>query len=180
MNNDNNTQATELNKFNKDIQVTISVDSIAKNLAEKISKEFQHANLLVNVIIGQALSNERMQDISRIYNAMNGWIDELDFRIGQQLFCKDDIYDYLFKPDGSRHDMGPCKIVAIDPLRDRAQIQVEYQHFERRRGVIEQETRTVWVKPTDLRELGESDLEQLARAIELAMPSPEPAEAVLS
>lgn len=165
------TQATPLNKFNKSIEIVVSVDSIAARLASMMNPENPHTNLLVNVIIGQAISNGQMHDLGRIFNAMNGHIDKLDFEIGQELFCTEDVHSYLFSKGGSRHAIGPCKVLVADPLRNRDQILIEYTVMNYQ-GRVNTDTR--WVSPTDLRALAESEPEQLERAIELALEDRKP------
>ena len=69
-----------LYKFNKEISVTVPVDSIAKKLHDTMDKTNPHAALITNVIIGTAVSEGT---IGQIYNALNGWKDEVNITVGK-------------------------------------------------------------------------------------------------
>ena len=166
MNTTEQVQATQLTKFNRSIQVEVSLDAIAENLLSKMDKDFPHKELLVNTIIGQAVSNDRMQDVSRIYNSLNGYESKINFVKGQELFCTDYTHSYLFDPQGSRHMKGPCVVINVDPYKDHSKVEVSYKTMDRHGNI--QETSS-WVRVDELRERQESDVEQFDRAVEIAL-----------
>lgn len=167
----NNAQATALTKFNQVISIEVSLDYIAETLASKMNPEFPHSNLVTNVIIGQAVANGNMTDLGRIFSALNGHVDKLDFEVGQNLFCTETTHDYLFSTSGKRREIGPCVISKVDPLRNRSKIQVSYKTMNHS-GTVKEDIN--WVDPSDLRALSESEPEQAARAIELALEDRKP------
>lgn len=169
------TQATQLKSFNQTISIEVSIDSIAQKMASMMNPEDPHTNLLVNVVVGQAVANSRTLDLGRIFNAMNGHVDRLDFEVGQELFCEEDVHSYLFSKGGSRHKIGPCKILTVDPLKDGDTIKVEYTTMNYNGKVVQDQR---WVSPRDLRALSGSEPEQLERAIEIALEDRKPKDAV--
>jgi len=87
-----------MKKFEKTIEIKVSVDSIASNLLTKFDKEFPHAELVVEAIIATALDKNT---ISHVYNALNGFDVGIDFSIGQHVDCKATTYtNDGYKPIG--------------------------------------------------------------------------------
>lgn len=110
-----------MKKFNQDIQITVSVDNIAKKLLDTMTEFFPHKELLVEAIIGSSLAHAGALGVSHIYNALNGYESTIDFTVGQAVYCKETCWSYVAKADGSGYQqkeviIGNCIITAIDPF----------------------------------------------------------------
>lgn len=70
-----------MKNFNEVITVEISVDSIANMLLEQINPEFKHRELLVESVVGRALSKDKAT-LGLLYNSLNGHKSEIDFTVG--------------------------------------------------------------------------------------------------
>ena len=77
-----------MKNFNRIITIEVSVDSIAQQMLAQINPEFKHREMLVETIFGRALSEDESA-ISKIYNALNGHTQELNFKVGDKIAPKD-------------------------------------------------------------------------------------------
>ena len=147
-----------LTHFNQEIQITVSVDVIAMKLLQSMNHENPHAILIVNTIIGQAIANDRKNDISRIYNALSGFESKVNFTVGQTLYSTDSVYDSKNNTSHKSREMGICKVTSVDPLKDRVNVEVEFDKYSR---TDKFELQRTWVRIEDLREIIESDVVDL-------------------
>lgn len=83
-----------MRQFNQVITVEVSVDSIAQKLLESINPEFKHAELLTEAIIGTSLDTGK---ISYLHNALNGYTNEIDFKVGDEIQINDTQYTFYNK-----------------------------------------------------------------------------------
>jgi hypothetical protein len=67
-----------MKKFNKVIQVEVSLDTIAQNLLSTMNEAFPHRELVVENIIGSSDAHQ----LSLLYNSLNGYTNEIDFNVG--------------------------------------------------------------------------------------------------
>ena len=105
-----------MKKFNKTITVQVSVDSIAEKLFAEVNEKFAHRDMLVEAIIGS--SNERQ--LGFIYNSLNGYSNEVNYTVGQQVICTDTIYDWSgqnedLTPKEVRRPLDVVVVVDVDP-----------------------------------------------------------------
>lgn len=119
-----------MKKFNKTITVQVSVDSIAEKLFAEVNESFAHRDMLVEAIIGS--SNERQ--LGFIYNSLNGYSNEVNYTVGQQVICTDTVYDYSgqnedLTPKEVRRPLDVVTVVGVDPYAER-QLTVEYQYVK--------------------------------------------------
>lgn len=82
-----------MKKFNKSIKVEVSVDSIADKLLSMFSNDEKHSELVTETIIGNMLKDNT--SISQLYNAVNGYTNEIDFKVGDVINCSDTFYTYV-------------------------------------------------------------------------------------
>lgn len=80
-----------MKKFNQVITVEVSVDSIAQQLLSTMKEDFKHSELLTEAIIASSLDKG---NISYVYNSLNGFTNEIDFKIGDEIRVKDEEYTY--------------------------------------------------------------------------------------
>ena len=85
-----------MKRFNKTITVEIQVDSIAQQLLSTINPEFKHREELVESIIGTALNSNSML---YIYNSLNGFTNDINFAVGDTVFCEKKIYKHILVDD---------------------------------------------------------------------------------
>lgn len=110
-----------MKKFNQVITVEVSVDSIAQLLLQSMSADFKHKELVAETIIGSSLN---AGNISYVYNALNGYTNEIDFKVGEEVECSEDKWDYE-NGEEKRISIGKCLIKSID-LYQRDKLTVEF------------------------------------------------------
>ena len=130
-----------MKKFNKEITVTVSIDSIAQNLLEQFPEDYKHREIVTEAIIGSCQDNENA--LSNIYNTLNGYPCDVDFAVGDHVICTDYYWGY---PDGkadesTRVDNGPATVLEIDPFKAKNKIRISYDKYTKD-GVKED---TTWV-----------------------------------
>jgi hypothetical protein len=140
-----------MRKFNQTIRIEVQVDNIASQLLDSINPAFKHREPMVEAIIGTALNNK--DTLSHIYNAMNGYLPEINFKVGDIVNCKATTYMYLteesrLKGDSHRAELGKSVVVQIDPYRNDP-LCVEYDYYTSN-GTTCRDTR--WVEMRDCSE----------------------------
>lgn len=136
-----------MKQFNQNIQVQVSVDSIANKLLSTMKEEFEHRDMLVEAIIGSALNSGTLL---YIYNALNGFGNEINFQVGQIVECTKNIYRNapvpgVDNPWKSQYvPIGTCEIVEIDLYRS-DKLRVHYC-YELENGNTKEDS--MWVEQT--------------------------------
>ena len=121
--------------FNKVIKVEVSVDSIAVKLLESFKgSEFKHAELLTEAIIGSSLSAD---NLSYVYNALNGYSAEIDFKVGE-LIAVEGLREYS---QGTHTPVLFAEIVEIDLYKEQ-KLKVKWNNLKGSESVE-------WVKHTN-------------------------------
>ena len=108
-----------MKKFNQVITVEVSVDNIAQQLLKTINPEFQHAEMLAETIIGTSLDKGT---IGFLYNSLNGYTNDIDFKVGDVITCTEQTYGYVPDTDAEnnttysekRMSIGDCTVVEIN------------------------------------------------------------------
>jgi hypothetical protein len=138
-----------MKKFNQTISVEVSVDSIAEKLWSTFDPNFAHAELLTESIIGSNLESGKL---GYVYNALNGFNNDIDFQVGQTVDCKESIYSWVPEVDSSTSTLkgtyrreymplGKATIVEIN-LYKSDKLLVEYNTLNSKGDYI---TETKWV-----------------------------------
>ena len=132
-----------MKKFNKIITVEVSVDSIAEQLLATMSPDFKHRELVTEAIIGTGVDKSTL---SYVYNALNGFSPEIDFKVGDMVISEHTEWMYPTEESRTKRNsvsvaIGECKVIAID-LYTKDKLKVEYVHQN-----IEGKTepKTTWV-----------------------------------
>jgi len=81
-----------LKHFNKTITVEVSVDSIAQRLLETIKEDEKHKVNIVESIISPLLHSGKL---TYIYNALNGYTNEINFVVGEFVKVDSKFYTYV-------------------------------------------------------------------------------------
>lgn len=161
--------SVSLNTFNRTIQVEVEVDEIASSLMATMDVKNPHSALIVNTIIGQALSNNRLVDLGRIHSAVSGRSTKLNFYVGQELYCDHSIYDSLIESLSKRRPMGIVRVLHIDPLKDDNQVLVEFEFFNK--GDDKPSTSSLWVNRGSLKEATDDQKKDHLNFINLVLDS---------
>lgn len=106
-----------MKKFNKAIQVSVEVDVIAEQLLSMMNVDEKHRELVVETIIGNMENTNR---IGKLYNALNGHKDVINFEVGDKVICDAGLY-----VDGLYCKNVECEVVGID-MYDTNPIKVSY------------------------------------------------------
>jgi len=75
---------SNLPAFNQTIEIKVDVDSIYKKMMDTLPEDYKHKEILAHAIVGSAVRNG---GIGYIYNALNGFTNDIDFRVGDQVIC---------------------------------------------------------------------------------------------
>ncbi len=113
-----------MKSFNKVITVEVSVDTIANNLLETIHDSHPHREMIVETIIGSA----NVHQLGLLYNSLNGFTNEINFKIGDIIVPKDiKAYGYWEGKDQpqSYNFVQEAKIIEID-IYAKDKIKIEY------------------------------------------------------
>ena len=130
----------------------VEVDSIAQKMLDLFAgSTYQHSEILVEAVIGTAVEKGTM---SYIYNALNGFNNEIDFKVGDIVTCTATHWGYTreqapdplpedYKTKWIRKDLkiGECKVVEINIYRQ-DKLKVEYTTCNNVGG---DEVETAWV-----------------------------------
>jgi hypothetical protein len=110
-----------MKRFNKSIHIEVSIDSIAQKLLASIDSNNPHAELIVESIISPMSSHEDRVRLGKLFSALSGYREEINFYEGQHVYCSDTFYS-----NGKSQEIGNCYITDVDPYRDRDNVQVSY------------------------------------------------------
>jgi hypothetical protein len=127
-----------MKKFNKDIKIVVSADSIAQKLLGTFDTNNPHRELITETVIGSLIDSDRLD---MLYNSLNGFTNDIDFTVDQEVHCKESYYganDYI--------TIGNCKIIEIDIYRKSDKVRIEYT------PVGKTKIETKWVSHTKLEE----------------------------
>lgn len=119
-----------MKKFNKEISITVQVDAIANKLLDTFKDDNPHKEMLTELIIGSTLSSGH---IGFLYNNLNGWVNELDFKAGDAITAEATHYSYVKSDDVThtaleqkRVPVGLAQVVEVDILRNGSELRIEF------------------------------------------------------
>ena len=81
-----------MKKFNQTISVEIEIDQIAEKLLSEFPADYKHREIVTEAIIGTTLSNG---GIGLVYNALNGYKNEINFAVDDMVIVKDEVYNNM-------------------------------------------------------------------------------------
>lgn len=116
-----------MKKFNKEIQVTVSVDSIANQLLEQLNPEFKHREIVAESIIGRMVSADE-NGLSVLYNTLNGYTQDIDFKVDEEVLLDNVVHYGSWNGEGEKSEykeIKSAKIVDIDLYADK-KVCIEY------------------------------------------------------
>lgn len=136
-----------MKNFNQDIQVTVPVDSIAQLMLKNMNPEFKHSEMVVEAIIGRMLATD-LGGVSRLFNALNGYDNKINFKVDEVVKVKDfGVYgffseDSIEKNNSVYRQIETAKIVEINEYKD-SPICIEFLVPKKDRTT---ERRTEWIR----------------------------------
>lgn len=122
MSKNNNNTPTTLPAFNDVIKIEVDVDDIYKKLMETFPEDYKHREMLAHAIIGSAHTNG---GLSYIYNSLNGYTNQIDFKLNDVVTCIEDYRvefidsDQFVASDKSKNlskklPIGKCRVKSIN------------------------------------------------------------------
>ena len=130
-----------MKKFNQVITVEVAVDQIAMQLLETIAPDFKHRELLAESIIGSSLDAGK---VSYIYNALNGYNAEINFAVGDNVYCSDTTYQYK-DGNGGQLPLGNAVVLQVNEYAH-CKLLIEYDHYKSSGKIVKEQK---WVQHTD-------------------------------
>lgn len=112
-----NQTESKLPVFNRTISIEVDVDDIHKKLMGTFPEDYKHKEILSHAIVGSAME---YGGIGFIYNALNGYTNDVDFGIGEVVNCTSkDKREYIpstpeTKANRIMKEVGNCEIVDIN------------------------------------------------------------------
>lgn len=122
-----------MKQYTETIKIEVAVSDIANKLLSTFPEDYKHRELLTETIIGSSLVSDK---ITYLYNALNGYSNEIDFQVGEKVICTEQerrviVWEQpaieegavVAKPIGKNRKsdktvaIGECEIVAIDLYR---------------------------------------------------------------
>ena len=136
-----------MKKFNKTISIEVSVDSIADNFLSQLNPDFKHKELLAEAVIGSALEKG---NLGFIYNALNGYNNEINFQIGDKIICTSNAYIWNQEKQKSEYTkIGECVVREVN-VYSSSKLKVEYSYINKEGELI---TDIDWVNHTNCSKL---------------------------
>ena len=115
-----------MKKFNQIISVEVDVDQIAENLLAQFPADYKHREIVTEAIIGSSISNG---GIEFVYNALNGYKNEINFAVDDMVIVKDEVYNnmdnYHLITDSNRN-WAIAKVIEIKEYKTGDKLHIEY------------------------------------------------------
>lgn len=140
-----NQKASNLPVFNQTISIEVFVDDIHKKLMGTFPEDYKHKEILSHAIIGGAVEHG---GLSFIYNALNGYTNDVDFTVGDIVDCKSqERRKYTPSTTETKADwqwipIGSCEVIEINMYKQ-TKLLVRFTHDSH--DGTRKEEKTVWV-----------------------------------
>jgi len=142
-----NTQNPLLKYAGKVITVEVSLVKIAEQLKASFKEDFAHAAMLTETIMDIALS---AKNVHLLHNNLNGFVNAIDFEVGQVVSCSDKGYKYLEPATQSKYaEIGECEILEVDMTKT-DNVKVKYNKGTDLLGQSGVDLQTTWTKHSNL------------------------------
>jgi len=127
--------------FNKQIKITVELDTIANQLLNTISPENKHKEAIVEAIIGRMDANNDNAGMTLLYNALSGFSNDVNFEVGDVVSCSESCYGYWDGKNESYREIAECKVIDIN-IYSKDKLHIEY-NVPNKDGNIQ--TKKMWV-----------------------------------
>jgi len=142
-----NNEALVMPKFDQVIKIEVDVNSIFEKLMDTFPVDYKHAEMLSHAVIGSAVNNG---GLTYIYNALNGYTNDIDFAIGDIVMCTEVsrrsiemavTEDPNVKPPigYTTVEIGECEVIEID-LYSTNKLRVKFMQNKYRSEEMEEST----------------------------------------
>jgi len=126
------TAVPKLPVFNQTISIEVSLDDIYRKLMGTFPEDYKHKEILSHAIVGSAME---YGGIGFIYNALNGYTNDVDFKVGDIVVCTSQdrkVYTSVTeegkRPDWNWRAIGDCQVIEINMYK-RSKLRVEFQQI---------------------------------------------------
>ena len=143
--------------FNKQIKVTVELDTIANQLLNTISPENKHRDNIVEAIIGRMDANNDSAGMTLLYNALCGFSNDVNFEVGDIVSCTESCYGYWDGKNESYREIAECKVININ-IYSKDKLHVEY-NIPNKNGNIQ--TKKMWVSHLNCSKIAVDPLKNL-------------------
>jgi hypothetical protein len=135
-----------MKSFNKQIQITVELDTIANALLSTLNPDEKHRDIIVEAIIGRLDAKNDTQGMTALYNSLNGFSNNINFEKGNKVICTKRVNAYWTEEsirDNSPVylEIGEVTVIDINEYADE-KLLIEY-NYPLKSG--ETEKRQVWV-----------------------------------
>lgn len=138
--------------FNKTIEISVSVDSIAKKFLNMLDKTEVNREGIAYAAIATALNSR--SGLGPLYNALNGMSNDIDgITIGMLIETTARHYTYVRKDESELYTQEQMPVTNavvadIDIYRGRDCIQIKYRSTDRRGNIVSEDQ---WVSLSELK-----------------------------
>lgn len=140
-----NEVAAKLPKFNDVISIEVEINSIYEKLRDTFPEDYKHKEILAHAIVGSAVEHG---GINFIYNALNGYTNDIDFKVGDVIMCEEkDKIVYIPATEETKASweyvpIGECTVVQVGMYKN-SKLKVEF--LNGRKSSEETFMETAWV-----------------------------------
>lgn len=133
-----------MKKFQKTVNIRMSVDVIAETLLEKIDTKFENREKIVECVITTLLQEE--DALSYLYNTLTNNMTFSNSQIGDKMFCHHEVWMHKTEESkttgkATKSIIGECIVIDENPYQE-ANLLVSYDYYTHS-GNIREETQ--WV-----------------------------------
>jgi len=115
-----------MKNFNKQIQITVELDTIAQNLLSTMKEDEKYRVLIVEAIIGKMESTNDTTAMTLLYNALNGFTNSVNFKEGDKVICSNEVYAHWEEEQrASMRAIGEAKVIEINEYA-KNKVKIEY------------------------------------------------------
>lgn len=113
-----------MKNYNKQIQITVELDFIAQSLHSVMNHEFKHCDIVVEAIIGRLDANNDTVGMTALYNALNGFTNDVNFTVGDIVNCSKKEWAYwtqesIENDNTVQREIGQCEVIEVNPYSDK-------------------------------------------------------------
>jgi hypothetical protein len=147
-----------MKSFNKQIKITVELDTIANALLSTLNPDAKHKDIIVEAIIGRLDAKNDTQGMTVLYNSLNGFSNNINFEKGNEVICTKRVNAYWteesIRDNSSVYlEIGEVTVVDINEYADE-KLLVEY-NYPLKSG--ETEKRQVWVDHSTCSKVNENE-----------------------
>jgi len=115
-----------MKNFNKQIKITVELDTIAQNLLSTMREDEKHRELIVEAIIGKMESTNDTLGMTLLYNALNGFTNTVNFKEGEKVICTSEVYGHWEEEQKPTYRaIGEAKVIEVNEYANN-KVKVEY------------------------------------------------------